>query len=127
MKRAMNGWLATTFLNASRSEMVTRLTRYKVANYVLFQLGWLACVWGAAAGYPWLGLVVFVPTLLLNLGWTKNSLTELKLLDVCAVSGIAFNGILLATVAQRLNGFGPRNLPEFFVAEKLKNGETQHG
>ncbi len=28
---------------------------YKVLNYGGFYLGWLACVKGAAAGYPWLG------------------------------------------------------------------------
>ena len=26
-----------------------------VINFVLFQIGWLACVVGGATGYPWFG------------------------------------------------------------------------
>ena len=76
---------------------MTRDTRIKIANYVLFQVGWLACVWGAAAGYPWMSLVAFIPTLLLHLGWATNPLEEAKLIGVCAFIGVAFDGLLLAT------------------------------
>lgn len=29
-----------------------------VSNFVLFQIGWFACVWSAAQHQPWLGMLV---------------------------------------------------------------------
>jgi len=76
---------------------VKSLTAVKIINYLLFQIGWLACVWGAAEGYPWMGLVAIVPTLLLHFRWAHNRSAEARLLLVCALTGIAFDGILLTT------------------------------
>jgi hypothetical protein len=29
-----------------------------VSNFVLFQIGWFACVWSAAVHQPWIGVLV---------------------------------------------------------------------
>lgn len=72
-------------------------TTIKIINYLLFQIGWLACVWGAAEGYPWMGLLAIAPTLFFHFRWANAPLAEARLLVVCALTGIAFDGILLAT------------------------------
>lgn len=76
---------------------MTREMKQKAVNYVLFQLGWLACVWGAAAGYPWLSIAAILPAVILHLAWAYKPLVELRLLALCAAIGIVFDAGLLAT------------------------------
>ena len=35
------------------------MNRKKIINFIVFQINWAICVFGAAKGYPWLG-VIFV-------------------------------------------------------------------
>lgn len=76
---------------------MTASARLKIANYVVFQLGWLACVWGASAGYPWLSLVAIVPALAFHFAVAREPVQEMKLLASCLVIGIVFDALLLAT------------------------------
>ncbi len=73
------------------------LTVYKILNYLFFQVGWLACVWGAAKGFPWMGLVALVPAVLVHLRWACDASVEIRLLMICALTGIVFDALLLAT------------------------------
>lgn len=76
---------------------MNRFTAIKISNFLVFQVGWLACVWGAALGYPWLGLAAVALALPLHLKWADHPMTEIKLLLVCALIGLAFDALLLAT------------------------------
>jgi hypothetical protein len=69
----------------------------KVLNFLIFQAGWLVCVMGAARGLPWLGFVFVVPALALHLHWANRPRTETRLLLVCALSGLIFDSLLLAS------------------------------
>jgi hypothetical protein len=52
----------------------------KIVNFVGFQSGWFACVLGAAAGCPWLGLVVVAGVVALHLALRRPRGPELRLL-----------------------------------------------
>ena len=68
-----------------------------LVNYVAFQAGWFACVIGAANGLPIIGLVVVLLAALLHLSWATRPLRELQLLAICALIGLTFDSMLLAT------------------------------
>lgn len=68
-----------------------------LVNYVAFQAGWFACVIGAANGLPIIGLVVVLLAVLLHLSWATRPLRELQLLAICALIGLTFDSMLLAT------------------------------
>ena len=71
--------------------------KISLINYVAFQIGWLACVLGAAHGRPLLGLLVAVLLIALHLGLASQRWIEAKLLLYCAVIGTVFDSLLLAT------------------------------
>lgn len=81
----------------------------KPANFIAFQAGWLACVFGAAAGRPWLGPLVVV--VLLGAQWALwwRSRAALGLLASAAALGFAADSLL--TVAGLLS-FPARALSE---------------
>ncbi len=76
---------------------MTNLTKIKMANLVLFQAGWLACVLGAARGYPWAGTVAVAAIVVAHLSWSSRPGAEVRLLAVCGLAGILFDGLLLAS------------------------------
>lgn len=73
------------------------LTALRLVNYVLFQLGWFACVLGAANGMPWLSLTAVAPILALHFYWARRPGAELRLLTVCLLLGLLFDAVLLAS------------------------------
>lgn len=56
-------------------------------NIVAFQLGWFACVLGAARGYPWLGLIVVALSLALHLRLAKDRVGEMRLFVLAGMVG----------------------------------------
>jgi len=76
---------------------MNRAVRMKVFNFLVFQAGWMACVLGASRGQPWLAFVVVVPVLALHFLWSNRATAEARLLLVCALSGLMFDGLLLAS------------------------------
>lgn len=66
-------------------------------NFAAFQIGWFACVLGAANGLPWLGPVVVAAVVALHLAMVRRPLPELYLLLVAMVIGLAVDSLLLAT------------------------------
>lgn len=67
-----------------------------ILNFVLFQLGWLACVYGAANHMPWLGLLVTVPVVAWHLYQAFAWRQELKLLILLPLLGILLDQLLLS-------------------------------
>jgi len=66
-------------------------------NYGFFQVGWFACVWGAASGRPWLGPLVVLVAVAVHLAVAVNPRRELLLLGICALIGLVFDTVLLQT------------------------------
>jgi hypothetical protein len=66
-------------------------------NYGLFQLGWFACVMGAAKGHPWLGLPVVAMAVLVHLFAARQPVREASLLLICTLLGAVLDSALLLT------------------------------
>jgi hypothetical protein len=56
-------------------------------NIVSFQLGWFACVFGAARGFPWFGPAVVVLSLALHLGLARDRIGEMRLFVLAGMVG----------------------------------------
>jgi len=67
----------------------------RVANFLGYQLGWLACVCGAAQGRPWLGAAVGLALVLLHLARAPQWRAELRLVLLAAVIGAVFDTLLV--------------------------------
>jgi hypothetical protein len=82
----------------------------KLINFVAFQIGWFACVLGAAAGRPWLGLVVVAGVVTLHLALQRPRGPEVLLLLSAGVLGyvmdslLVLGGVIEFTPAARLGG-----------------------
>ena len=66
-------------------------------NFAAFQIGWFACVLGAANGLPWLGPVVVAAVVALHLALVRRPLPELYLLLAAMLIGLVLDSLLLAT------------------------------
>ena len=63
-------------------------------NFVLFQLGWFACVLGAAHGRPWVGVLSVVCIAAWHLSRARLPRRELLLLALAAACGLLFDSAL---------------------------------
>lgn len=77
----------------------------KLLNFLIYQAGWLACVLGAAQGWPWAGTAFA----LLALGWhlhhASDARAELRLVLGAAVIGALWDSMLAMTgLVQFANG-----------------------
>jgi hypothetical protein len=59
----------------------------KLANFILFHVGWIAAVEGAASGLPWLGPAVFAVVIAVHLALVDRRGAELGAIAVVALSG----------------------------------------
>ena len=66
-------------------------------NFVAFQLGWFACVLGAANGWPWAGPVLVFGIVGLHLARARRWQAELRLILAAAALGLVVDSLLLAT------------------------------
>jgi hypothetical protein len=82
----------------------------KIVNFVAFQVGWFACVLGAAAGRPWLGPVVVAGVVALHLALRRPRGPEILLLLSAGVMGyfmdsvLVLGGVINFTPEARLGG-----------------------
>lgn len=67
----------------------------RLGNFVGFQIGWFACVLGAAHGYWGLGPVVVALILLIQLSVVSNSASEIRLVLVSLILGYVFDSSLI--------------------------------
>lgn len=68
-----------------------------VANVVVYQCAWFACVLSAAAHRPWIGVGVAVAAVLLHLWVAPAPRRELALVVLTALAGAAFEALLVAS------------------------------
>ena len=67
-----------------------------IANIVMFQVGWFACVLGAAKGLPWLGTGVTVAVLAWHVMRAARPAEELKLVAVVLLIGAVWDSLLVS-------------------------------
>lgn len=65
-------------------------------NFLLYQLGWLAAVIGAAQQLPWLGPLAMLIVVAWHLYRSRYPQPELMLVVVCACIGAVFDSVLVA-------------------------------
>ena len=84
-----------------------------IINFVLFQIGWFACVLGAAKQMPWLGVIVVAAIVVWHLSQAKLAKPELILLAIALVIGGAFDQALLSSnlINYQAHGWGFLNNP----------------
>jgi hypothetical protein len=67
-----------------------------LANFILFQIGWFACVLGGAHDRPWLGTSIAVAIVIWHVGRAPRPRTETILVLLSAGIGATADSILVA-------------------------------
>ena len=85
-------------------------------NIVMFQLGWLSCVWGASIGKPWLGPVCVLVIVLIHLYLVRDRLSEIKMMTQVALIGVIWESFMVTTDCLiYLNGQFLNYLPPYWI------------
>ena len=66
-----------------------------IINFILFQLGWFACVVGAAKQMPWLGVIVVLAIVIWHLSQAKQPKLEVYLLILTLIIGAIYDQTML--------------------------------
>ena len=66
-----------------------------VINFILFQIGWFACVVGAAKQMPWLGVIVASAIVIWHLSQAKQPKLEVYLLILTLIIGAIYDQTIL--------------------------------
>jgi hypothetical protein len=66
-----------------------------VANFVAFQVGWFACVLGAAHHLPWVGTALAAGIVAVHIGLAARPLQELKLVVCTLLMGVFWDSTLV--------------------------------
>ncbi len=66
-----------------------------ITNLVLFQLGWLSCVMGAAQGHPWAGTLVGTAIVAWHIRSAMRPMAEFNLLVQVVLIGAVWDSLLV--------------------------------
>jgi Protein of unknown function (DUF2878) len=66
-----------------------------LANAVLFQLGWFACVLGAARGHPWAGTALAACIVAWHIRCAARPVDEIRLLALVVLIGAVWDSLLV--------------------------------
>lgn len=66
-----------------------------VINFIAFQIGWFACVLGAANDMPWLGALIAIPIVFWHLSQASNKQQEIRLIILALAIGPILDQALL--------------------------------
>lgn len=66
-----------------------------VIHFVIYQIGWFACVLGAANQKPWLGVITVLAIMIWHLLQAKYAMKEVKLILITVVLGFLFDQMML--------------------------------
>lgn len=90
----------------------------RIANFVLFQISWFACVIGAAQGMPWLGVIVTLMTLIWHISTVKQPPSELTVIACVIIMGACFDQWMLTNtwIDYQNHGWSERIVPVWIVA-----------
>lgn len=97
-----------------------------LANFLLFQLAWFACVAGAAYGMPWLGVSVTLMTTAWHLYQSKRAKLEMLLMFGVLLIGASFDQIMLLSelVTYQQHGWSTSLVPVWIMALWLAFAST---
>lgn len=89
-----------------------------VVNFILFQIGWFACVIGAAKQMPWLGVATVVAIVAWHLTQAKQAKKEGQLLIIALVIGGTFDQIMLnhQLITYQAHGWSSMLVPVWILA-----------
>ncbi len=89
----------------------------KVLNYLTFQAGWFACVWGAGQGMVWLGPLFVALVLLFQAGYLADmTRREVRFLLIGVPLGLLVDtGLMLAGVYDPVRKILPWPLPPVWI------------
>lgn len=82
-------------------------------NILTFQLGWFACILGAANNYPWLGVLISTFLLAWHLAGSKHWINEGRLILLTMLIGALFDFVPLSLgwISFKPLAFWPSQLP----------------
>lgn len=97
-----------------------------LANFILFQLAWFACVTGAAYGMPWLGVSVTLITTAWHLHQSKRAKPEMLLMFAVLLIGASFDQVmlLLELIVYQQHGWSTSLVPVWILALWLAFAST---
>lgn len=89
-----------------------------IINFVLFQVGWFACVLGAANNKPWLGVLVVLIVVIWHLKQAKSAKPELILLTIALAMGAIFDQLMLSSqlLTYQATGWSAHLVPVWILA-----------
>lgn len=87
-----------------------------LANFLLYQLAWFACIMGAAEGLPWAGVVVGLLVVGLHLGLAHTPRTELGIIGLTGlIGGVWETFIVRQDWVEYLGQFGEQFPPLWII------------
>ena len=89
-----------------------------IINFVLFQIGWFACVLGAGKQLPWLGVIVVAVIVAWHLLQAKQAKPEIILLVLALLIGGMFDQLMLMNglISYQAHGWSISLLPAWILA-----------
>lgn len=89
-----------------------------LVNFVLFQMGWFACVLGAAAAMPWSGSLLVLGIIGYHLYSAVDARTEIHLLLMVLIIGFTWDSLLVTLGLLQFNSgvLHPALAPHWILA-----------
>jgi Protein of unknown function (DUF2878) len=89
-----------------------------IINFILFQIGWFACVLGAAKHMPWLGVIVVAAIVAWHLKQAKHAKPEIILLAIALLIGGIYDQLLLSSnlIGYQAHGWSDSLVPLWILA-----------
>lgn len=78
----------------------------RIVNLCLYELGWFACVLGAAGQRPWFGMALGLAFLCVHLVLVRGVRPQLALLAVAGATGLAADSLLMSWGVLRYTNWG---------------------
>ena len=89
-----------------------------IINFILFQIGWFACVVGAAEQMPWLGVIVVLAIVIWHLSQANQPKLEVYLLILTLIIGAIYDQTMLQSdlLTYKAHGWSNSLTPVWILA-----------
>ena len=94
------------------------MSKNVIINFVLFQIGWFACVLGAAKQMPWLGVMIVACIFAWHLSQAKQAKPEFILLIIALLMGGIYDQFMLSSklITYQAHGWSNALVPIWILA-----------